>query len=273
MPLPCSDVAILMSDIRTRYLSDTEAERLYRNHPKMGRSYLKYCPTCDKTGTYFWRDKDNECDCEYQLQLHKHYLAAGIGLTYQRLDWDDYAGPTSALDTLTKYLDKREQFLKRGMGLYFLCDLGTGKTMLANLVLKELVKDGLTCWATTFSQTVEMFTAGWSDKADKNYFQTKFINSQVLLLDDVGRELRGTRISLAETTFDAILRQRVQAGRTTFITTNMTPDELEDGYGAAILSLIREKNLVLTFDGNDFRGTANDREVSEVFKGEVRPIV
>ena len=53
----------------------------------------------------------------------------------------------------------------------------------------------------------------------------------------------------------------------------MTPDELEDGYGAAILSLIREKNLVLTFDGNDFRGTANDREVSEVFKGEVRPIV
>lgn len=262
-----------MTDIRTRYLTDTEAERLYRNHPQMGRSWEKYCPTCDKTGTYFWKGQDNPCDCEYQLQLHKHYLAAGVGATYQRLDWDDYAGPTEALDGVIKYLERREQFLRRGMGIYFLGSYGTGKTMLANLVLKELIKDGLTCWATTFSQTVEMFTAGWTDKADKNYFQTKFINSQVLLLDDVGKELRGTRIALAETTFDAILRQRVQAGRTTFITTNMSHDELEDGYGSAILSLVREKSLVQAFEGNDFRVTANDREVSEVLRGEVRPIV
>jgi len=262
-----------MSDIRTRYLSDDEAARLYRNHPQLGRSYQKYCPTCDKTGAYFWRNQDNVCDCEYQLQLHKHYLAAGIGVTYQRLDWDDYVGPTPILDGVTKYLDKREQFLKRGIGMYFSGSYGTGKTMLANLVLKELVKDGLTCWATTFSQTVEMFTAGWSDKADKNYFQQKFINSQALLLDDVGKELRGTRIALAETTFDAILRQRVQAGRTTFITTNMDPQDLEDGYGAAILSLIREKSLDLRFDGNDFRTSANSREIDEIRNGEVRPIV
>jgi hypothetical protein len=262
-----------MADIRTRYLSDDEAARLYRNHPSLGRSWQRYCPTCDKTGTYRWRGRDHGCDCEYQLQLHKHYLAAGIGLTYQRLDWDDYAGPTKVLDGVTKYLDKRHEFMRRGMGLYFLGPFGTGKTMLANLVLKELVKDGLTCWATTFSQTVEMFTAGWSDKADKDYFQAKFINSQVLLLDDVGKELRGTRLALAETTFDAILRQRVQAGRTTVITTNMTPADLEDGYGSAILSLVREKSLELAFDGADFRTNARERETDEVLRGEVRPIV
>lgn len=262
-----------MSDIRTRYLNDAESERLYRNYPQLGRSYQSYCPTCDKTGDYLWRGKRWPCDCEYQLQLHKHYLAAGIGVTYQRLNWDDYEGPTEAITGVQKYLDKREQFLKRGMGMYFLGSYGTGKTMLANLVIKELVKAGLSCWATTFSQTVEMFTAGWSDRADKDYFQQKFINSQVLLLDDVGKELRGTRLALAETTFDAILRQRVQAGRATFITTNMDPQDLEEGYGAAILSLIREKSLELKFNGNDFRSTANSREVAEVLKGEVRPIV
>lgn len=262
-----------MTDIRTRYLSDDEASRLYRNHPQLGRSYQTYCPTCDKTGSYRWRGTVHACDCEYQLQLHKHYLAAGIGVTYQRLDWKDYAGPPKLLGHVDKYLDRRDQFLKRGMGLYFMGTLGTGKTMLANLVLKELVKDGYRCWATTFSQTVEMFTAGWSDKADKDYFQQKFINSQVLLLDDVGKELRGTRINLAETTFDAILRQRVQSGRTTIITTNMTPTDLEDGYGAAILSLIREKSLELVFDGGDYRPSARERETDEVLNGEMRPIV
>ena len=69
------------------------------------------------------------------------------------------------------------------------------------------------------------------------------------------------------------MRQRVQSGRATFITTNMDSTDLEDGYGAAILSLVREKSLDLPFDGNDFRTAANDREVAEVLKGEVRPIV
>lgn len=262
-----------MPDIRTRYLPDDEAARLYRNHPNLGRSYMDYCPTCDKRGSYFWRGRDWDCDCEYQLQLHKHYLAAGVGVTYQRLDWSDYEGPTRVLDGVTKYLDRRADFLRRGMGLYFLGSYGTGKTMLANLVVKELVKDGMTCFATTFSQTVEMFTAGWSDRADKDYFQQKFINSQVLLLDDVGKELRGTRLALAETTFDAILRQRVQSGRATLITTNMTPGDLEHGYGSAILSLIREKSLEVPFNGSDFRTNARERETDEVLRGEVRPIV
>ncbi len=263
----------MTTDIRTRYLDDDEAARLYRNHPNLGRSYQTYCPTCDTTGSYRWRGTIHVCDCEYQLQLHKHYLASGVGVTYQRLDWDDYQGPTRMVDHVVKYLDRRDQFIRRGIGMYFFGTLGSGKTMLANLVLKELIKDGRRCFATTFSQTVEMFTAGWSDKTEKDYFQRKFIGSEVLLLDDVGKELRGTRISLAETTFDAILRQRVQSGRTTIITTNMTPADLEDGYGAAILSLVREKSLELVFEGNDFRVSARERETDEVLNDEVRPIV
>lgn len=263
----------MATDIRTRYLSDADAERLYRNHPQIGRSYETYCPTCAKKGIFRWKGQDWECDCEYQLQLHKWYLASGVGITYQRLDWDDYVGPDRARTSVTKYLDRHEQFVSRGMGMYMSGSYGTGKTMLANLAIKELIKFGYTCWATTFSQTVQMFTAGWGDRVEQAYFQKKFIDSQVLLLDDVGRELRDTRMQLAETTFDAILRQRVQAGRPTMITTNMTPVDLENGYGAAILSLIRERCLDVDFTGDDFRPAANDREVSEIFKDETRPIL
>jgi hypothetical protein len=53
----------------------------------------------------------------------------------------------------------------------------------------------------------------------------------------------------------------------------MNPAEIEDGYGAAILSLIREKSLELLFSGDDFRVNARERGIDEVLKGEVRPIV
>lgn len=262
-----------MSSIRTRYLSDAEARRIYQKHPHLGRSYQSYCPTCDKQGSYLWKGQNHDCDCEWQLQLHKHYLAAGIGVTYQRLSFDDFQGPPDVVKNVNKYLVNRKNFLRRGMGLYFFGTCGTGKTMCANLVLKELVKDGYTCWATTFSQMSTMFTAGWSDRSDQEYFRKKFINSEVLLLDDVGNAIEATKNRLAETTFDAVLRQRVQDGRTTFITSNMTPAGIQSGYGAATLSLIREKSLELKFDGSDFRNNARDRESDEVLRGEVRPIV
>lgn len=261
-----------MSDIRYRVLPDDESERLYRREPGLAKGYEAWCPTCDKKGVYVWRGVEAECDCAYQVALHKWYLASGVGTTFQRLDWGDFNGPDAILTGVEKYLDKRAEFVRRGMGLYFTGTYGTGKTMIANLVLKEMVKFGYTCFATTFAQTIEMYTAGWTNKDEKAWFQHKFMNSQFLLLDDVGRELRGTRIALSETTFDSILRERVTNGRPTFITTNMDAVDLEEGYGAAVLSLIREKSLEEIFSGDDYRPKANERELDEVFKGWTRPI-
>jgi hypothetical protein len=46
-----------------------------------------------------------------------------------------------------------------------------------------------------------------------------------------------------------------------------------EGYGSAVLSLIREKSLEEEFVGDDFRPKANEREVDEVLKGWTRPVV
>ncbi|AEN79792.1 DnaC-like helicase loader [Mycobacterium phage Pleione] len=260
--------------VKLRVLSDDDYQRVCRSEPNYSRPATEWCPTCNGRGVYIARGgAKTACDCPTQHRLGKNYLAAGIGATYMRLDWDDYHGPKGILQGVEKYLDRHEAFLQRGMGLYFSGTFGTGKTMIANLVLKELIKRGQTCFATTFAQTIEMYTSTWRDKDEKAWFQRKFLDSQFLLLDDVGKELRGTRLALAETTFDAILRERVTHGRPTLITTNLAADELHEGYGGAILSLIREKSLEEVFEGEDFRPRANDRELDEIMKGWVRPIV
>ena len=266
-----------MSDIRYRVLPDADNSRLERKEPGFGKGYEKWCPTCSKKGKYIWRDVEVECDCEHQVALFKWYSSSGIGANYQRLDWDDYVVDTPSKAALkggvTKYLDNAQEFLRQGMGLYLSGDIGVGKTMLLNLVLKDLVKAGYSCFATTFAQMIEMYTAGWTDKEEKQWFQRKFLNSQFLLLDDVGKE-RDTKIALNETTFDAILRQRVTDGRPTFISTNPTADAMEERYGKAILSLVREQSLEELVTGVDYRPKANKRRIEEVLlKGWTRPIV
>lgn len=252
-----------------RIFSDQERAQLLEENPHLKASYQEYCPTCDKEGSYQWRSAVHECDCEAQLELHKQYLAAGIGTTYQRLGWEDFTGDRTILTDVMKYTDSDRAFIKRGMGLMFLGPYGAGKTMIANLALKSFVRQGYTCFATTFAQTIEMFTAGWRSANEKQRFQRRFVGSEVLLLDDVGRE----DTSLSETTLDNILRTRVQYGRPTFLTSNLTLDEIGQGYGAAILSLLRENSILFNFSGEDFRAEANARTIEEIKAGEVRPIV
>jgi DNA replication protein DnaC len=256
-------------NIDLAFLPDDEAERLYRRYPYIGEDSESYCPTCEKRGTIQWKGKTWKCDCHHQLQLYKHYLAAGIGVTYQRLEWQDIEGNDKIIEDISKYLEKHQQYVNRGVGLFFSGPVGTGKTMLANLVLKWFVKYGYTCFATTFAQTIDYLTAGWSSPEDKVYFRRKFVESQVLLLDDVGRE---HRTKLSDTTFDSILRTRVQEGRPTIITTNMNFAEIQSGYGAAVLSLLKESSISFEFEGEDFRPKSQQRTVDEVRAGLTRPI-
>lgn len=255
--------------IDTAFLPDDEADRLYRRYPYIGQDSETYCPTCEKRGTIQWKGQTWRCDCHHQLQLYKHYLAAGIGVTYQRLEWTDFEGCDEIVAKLAEYLQHHQRYVARGVGLFFSGSVGTGKTMLANLVLKWFVKYGYTCFATTFAQTIELMTAGWSSPEDKMYFRKKFVDSQVLLLDDVGRE---HRTKLSEATFDSILRTRVQEGRPTFITTNMNAAELESGYGSGVLSLLKEASMYCEFTGDDFRPKSQQRTVDEVKAGLTRPI-
>lgn len=258
-------------NILTRFLSPDDARRLYTEHPNIDPDPDNYCPTCQKSGEYLWQGEFRKCECDVQLQLHKHYLVAGIGVLYQRLTWDDYQGDPVALEIVRKYLEGHTNMVGRGTGFILSGTYGTGKTLLMTLLLKELVKLGYSGYATTFASMIEMFTAGWRSPEDQRHFQRKIMQSEVLLLDDLGREMK-TKTKLSETTFDDVLRSRVQGGRPTLITTNMDHGQLSSGYGGAILSLLSEVCIRYEMVGLDFRPQSAERSQEEFLRGEVRPI-
>lgn len=257
-------------DLRVDMLTTEESEHVYAVAPELEAGYFDYCPTCHKTGTYRWAGDDHPCDCEMQLQLAKHYTAAGISKTLQRLDWDDYKSPVPP--GIQEYRDDIEGMLEEGLGIVLAGDKGTGKTMLATLMLKEFIKLGYSCYSTTFSSTVEAFTAGWGNNPEaKKWFQHKFMDSQVLLLDDLGKEFR-SKTGLSATTFDHILRTRANLGRPTLITTNMNGQELESGYGGSVLSLIIGQSVMHYLSGEDYRSNVVDSKLRARRAGETRPI-
>jgi DNA replication protein DnaC len=206
-------------DLTFRILPDEEYSLLVEKYPLIKSP----CPTCRGVGTYSWDgDPARKCDCDLQRALYLNYLSAGIGELYQRLDWPDYSADTQALDAATAWLDGHARLCEAGMGLAFLGPVGTGKTMLVSLVAKELVKLGRRVFFTTFAEMIDMFTSTWGgNEAAAERFERKVVESQILILDDIGKEFR-SKTNLQESTFDHVLRQRAVALRPTILTTNMT---------------------------------------------------
>jgi DNA replication protein DnaC len=252
-----------------RSLSDPDFARLKEEYPEIAEGT---CPTCRGAGTYRWRDVENECDCRVQKQLNKLYFDAGIGLPYQRKSWDDLHIPSDQLGPIHDYINEPERFLSAGMGLLISGGNGTGKTLIANLILKQLIRADYRCYFSTASGMVEEFTAGWNNDEDKKRFVQKFIRTSVLCLDDLGKEFKSSN-KLSASTFDHILRTRVQSGRPTILTTNLDVNELRRGYGAAALSLLLEQSIGMHLGGSDFRPKAYTRTMTELDKREIRPIV
>ena len=173
--------------------------------------------------------------------------------------------------TLQDYVRGHEDYIDQGLGLLFTGKRGIGKTMLATLVLKELIRAGYPCYFSTYPVAMEMHSAGRRGRNEKRRFEEKFLNTRVLLLDDIGREAKSSN-KMQESTFEHILRHRVQFCRPTIVTTSLSYEDLEEGYGASAVSLLSEQSRVMDMTGDNFRPKSNIRKSVEVEEVERRPI-
>jgi DNA replication protein DnaC len=270
-------------DLKVKFFSDRDRAELYEEFGgELPESVREGCPTCFGKNSIGERVKVGNrehqtnagwtpCFCQEQLSRYKHYLWANIGDVYQRLDWDDWVGEQHGLDVVTKYLVDSDQMLVNGMGLIMTGPYGTGKTMLASLMAKAMVRMGHDVYFSTFTQMVETFTGGWFSDQKRRKFEERIVGADFLVLDDLGKEMK-TKTNLAESTFDNMMRRRAMFMRPTILTTNMPMENMREGYGRAAFSLLSERSTVVEFFGEDWRPKANLRTEQEISDHIRRPI-
>lgn len=285
-----------------RMLTNDEVTSLHRRIPISTAYTPQRCVTCSGRRTFLWRDPDGgpdpveyDCPCPDQYLAFKYLLNAGIPLTYQRLGWGDYTYMSeAALAETARFLQSRDAFLNAGFGMVLYGTRGNGKTLLANLLLKEFCADGISCYSTTFADMVDDFATGWGDKAHEAWFKRTVRNARVLYIDDVGREYSKDRFadaakseeqvraaaladnrpgSVKETLLEATIRYRTANSLPTFVSTNFTPEQVANGYGGHTMSLLGEKSVFVGVTGADRRNEMRVRDSDLIVKGMTRPIV
>lgn len=257
--------------------SNEEYDSLKDRHPGL-RRVSDPCITCGDEKTFLTLNRTGEigeyrCPCREQWILYIHLLNCGLDIGHQRASWDDVDSqvPMSVIDAILAYVDHADAYVRAGLGVIMRGEHGTGKTMLAALLLKNLIQRGHDGYFVSAHDLVNAYTGGWKSESDKRLFN-RYLSAPFLVVDEVGREGKG-RQAVTDSLFDHLVRRRVAGDKPTIITTNMTMEELRAGYGGSVMSLLAEHNTEIEVTGADFRGRANERMRKEVDRGASRPLV
>lgn len=159
-------------------------------------------------------------------------------------DFKDYGSKDLAKvkSFCSDYIKNLQENIDDNRGIFFFGSNGVGKSFLACIILKEVYKHRYSCRRATFSSYISHYTEAWSvkNKDEKDVLESDFYEKykgvEFLVLEEVGKEI-DTKVSAP--ILEDLLRYREEHSLTTIICSNIAPKELEEKYGASIMSIIK----------------------------------
>lgn len=227
------------------------------------------CPLCGDTG---WTGTEM-CSCLKELctQEQLKALTALLNLTdeqsFDRLRLDVYSdqpweGGRSPRENMRRVAAVCEGYARQFpdyplKNLLLSGGTGLGKTFLSGCIAREVSRRGC---SVVYDTAINLFSAFETRKFSRDMEEERqargdtrrYIGCDLLILDDLGSELT---TPLVQSALYEVINSRLQTGRRTIISTNLSMEDIAARYTPQIVSRIGGLYRELTFYGEDLRRT------------------
>ena len=259
-----------IADIRRRNL-ELQAQRAELLHTLgYAPDALDPTPACTKCGDSGWAGAEM-CTCLKELcaQEQMKALTALLNLTdeqnFDRLRLDVYSdqpweGKRSPRENMKRVVTVCEGFARRFPdyplhNLLLSGGTGLGKTFLSGCIAREVSGRG---YSVVYDTAISLFSTFEAKKFSRDLGQERqarddtrrYLNCDLLILDDLGSELT---TPLAQSTLYEVVNSRLQGGKHTIISTNLSIEQIGARYTPQVVSRLAGAYQELTFYGDDIR--------------------
>lgn len=160
--------------------------------------------------------------------------------------------PRETMGKILQYCQKySENFSLSSPSIMMLGATGLGKTHLSLAIAKEVINKGfrvLYCTAQDILRKIER--EHFSRTMEEDETLQAVLGADLLILDDLGAEYN-TQFNVA--TVYNIINSRINYGRPTIISSNLSSQELEERYSQRVVSRLLTQYTYLRFIGEDVR--------------------
>jgi DNA replication protein DnaC len=138
-----------------------------------------------------------------------------------------------------RYVSNLDANLDAGRGLWFMGDVGTGKTTLAMLVCKAALDAGRSVAIYSLPRLLAEIRTTFEERSDRSYVDLidRLAEVDLLHIDDLGAEK--TSPWVLEQLY-SIVNQRYEDERAVMVTTNLRPEELAEQISERTVSRLIE---------------------------------
>ena len=181
----------------------------------------------------------------YKDEYASIYIKSGIWETWHRKTFQEYSGKFEKTEVCKLVNDlSKDTVILYGNN-------GTGKTMLMNLAMKELLHRGKSVQVVDFRNLIKVYTSSWKGESPA---MSHVLSVDYLGIDDLGKEFKNEGVSkeLANATLDYVLRHRIQREKATWMTFNMRLKDIKTTYNEHLSSLMKRGTTAILFDGEDY---------------------
>jgi DNA replication protein DnaC len=218
------------------------------------------CPRCGDDG-FVLDDRGDAVPCECRATRVQRSRSAGassvIPRKYRGVSFD--RAPVTELSPdvvrpVRAFCRNIDDNLRHGRGLWFMGDVGTGKTTLAMLVSKEAIKRGhsvaIYSVPRLLAEIRDTYDAGTGERSYADFF-AQLVTVDLLHLDDLGAE-KQTEWVLEQ--LYSLVNERYEQERSIVVTTNLIDTgALEEQIGRRTVSRLTEMTDQLPLFGPDLR--------------------
>lgn len=219
------------------------------------------CPLCQDTGSI----DGKRCQCLTALMRNEaskalpapnhlgEYSFDSFDLSYYPTQGEGAVSPRQQMQAvLNKCRSFAQSFPCNGESLLFIGRTGLGKTHLSLAIANEVSKSGAAVAYASAQDLVDRAERAkfGRDTGDDAEFIQGALSCDLLILDDLGTEFMS---QMAATTLFQIINTRLLEQRSTIISSNLSPQELQERYSERLASRILCSYSALPFAGNDIR--------------------